>query len=84
MIGMIFLNETLTVEVLRVSGFTALCEKFSMSSKNGTDKLTKTLNGYMGQLAQEIINFDGDIMKYAGNTFVGTCHLHSAGIRAPD
>ena len=47
-------------------GFTALCEKYSMASKNGTDKLTKTLNGYLGQLVQEIINFDGDVLKYAG------------------
>ena len=46
-----------------------------MSSKHGTDKLTKTLNGYMGQLAQEIINYDGDIMKYAGKLgFLYICH----------
>ena len=34
--------------------------------KNGTYKLTKTLNGYMGALVQEILKHNGDVLKYAG------------------
>ena len=40
-----------------------------MNAKNGTDKLTKTLNGYMGALVEEILSFDGDVLKYAGNVY---------------
>ena len=49
------------------SGFTALCESFS-NSKNGTDQLTKTLNGYMAALVGEILYNDGDVLKFAGIT----------------
>ena len=37
-----------------------------MNTKNGTDQLTKTLNGYMEALVHEVIKYDGDIMKFAG------------------
>ena len=37
-----------------------------MNAKNGTDQLTKTLNGYMEALVHEVIKYDGDIMKFAG------------------
>ena len=47
-------------------GFTSLTEKYSMNSKNGTDQLTKTLNGYMRALVSEIILYDGDVLKFAG------------------
>ena len=37
-----------------------------MNGKSGADRLTKTLNGYMGALVEEILSFDGDVLKYAG------------------
>ena len=55
-----------------VLGFTALCEKYSLDTKNGTDQLTKTLNEYMSALVGEIIDNDGDIIKFAG--IIIRCH----------
>jgi len=52
---------------LDISGFTALCEKYSQAAKTGTEQLTKTLNGYMSALVSEIITYDGDILKSAGD-----------------
>ena len=37
-----------------------------MNKKNGTDQLTKTLNGYFHDLCSEVIENDGDILKFAG------------------
>ena len=55
---------------LDISGFTALCEKYSMAGKTGTDQLTKTLNGYMNALVSEILSYDGDILKFAGDAIL--------------
>ena len=51
---------------LDISGFTALTEQYSMNKRNGTDQLTKTLNGYFHALCSEVIGHDGDILKFAG------------------
>ena len=37
-----------------------------MNAKNGTEQLTKTLNGYIQALVSEIMDNDGDILKFAG------------------
>ena len=55
---------------LDISGFTALCEKYSQAAKTGTEQLTKTLNGYMSSLVSEIISYDGDILKFAGDAIL--------------
>jgi len=55
---------------LDISGFTALCEKYSQAAKTGTEQLTKTLNGYMSALVSEIISYDGDILKFAGDAIL--------------
>ena len=55
---------------LDISGFTALCEKYSQAAKTGTEQLTKTLNGYMSALVSEIITYDGDILKFAGDAIL--------------
>ena len=52
-------------------GFTSLCEKFGLNAKYGTDKLTKTLSTYMGSLVQEILKYEGDVLKYAGMLCAG-------------
>ncbi|XP_077175485.1 adenylate cyclase type 10-like isoform X2 [Paroedura picta] len=51
-----------------ISGFTALTETFSMSSNldYGADQLTQTLNQYVGDIVEEVLNFGGDILKFAG------------------
>lgn len=55
---------------LDISGFTALCEKYSLASKTGTEQLTKTLNEYMSNLVSELISYDGDILKFAGDAIL--------------
>jgi len=68
-------NQTSTqgvVMFLDISGFTALCETYSNAGKTetGIDQLTKTLNSYIGALVAEILSFDGDILKFAGDAIL--------------
>ncbi|XP_015214518.2 adenylate cyclase type 10 [Lepisosteus oculatus] len=55
-----------------ISGFTALTEKFSMSSKKGygADQLTRTLNSYIGEIVTHILAAGGDILNYAGDAIL--------------
>lgn len=60
-----------------VSGFTALTEKYSSlqttgGGTTGTDKLSATLNAYIGKIVQEIIQRGGDIVKFAGDAILAT------------
>ena len=41
-----------------------------MNKKNGTDQLTKTLNGYMRDLVNMIMVNDGDVLKFAGSYLI--------------
>ena len=50
-------------------GFTALTERYSMSSRNsssGAEKLSAALNSYIGEIVENIIGSEGDILKFAG------------------
>ncbi|XP_036442923.1 adenylate cyclase type 10-like [Colossoma macropomum] len=55
-----------------ISGFTALTEKFSLSSKKdyGADELTHTLNSYIGDVVSQILADGGDILNYAGDAIL--------------
>ena len=53
-----------------ISGFTALCETYSNAGKTGTDQLINTLNGYIGAIVAEILAYDGDILKFAGDAIL--------------
>uniref|UniRef100_F6RDK2 Guanylate cyclase domain-containing protein n=1 Tax=Ciona intestinalis TaxID=7719 RepID=F6RDK2_CIOIN len=53
-----------------VSGFTALTERYTMSSEKGTDALTVTLNDYIGKIVQFILQAGGDILKFAGDAIL--------------
>ncbi|KAM4626854.1 adenylate cyclase type 10 [Discoglossus pictus] len=55
-----------------VSGFTALTEKFSMSSKKGygADRLSRTLNKYIGEIVDHVLVFGGDVLKFAGDALL--------------
>ncbi|CAK8694937.1 unnamed protein product [Clavelina lepadiformis] len=53
-----------------VSGFTALTEKYTMSSEKGTDALTVTLNDYIGKIVQNILQAGGDVLKFAGDAIL--------------
>ncbi|KAL4238403.1 Adenylate cyclase type 10 [Mactra antiquata] len=49
-----------------ISGFTALCEKYSTMGQSGVDQLQTTLNTYLSALVDGILGSDGDILKFAG------------------
>lgn len=65
-------RSSINYNVLCVVGFTALCEKYSSMSTAGIDKLTRTLNEYLGSLVEIIIKSNGDVLKFAGN--LGKCN----------
>lgn len=51
-------------------GFTALCEKYNDGGKGGTDKLTATLNSYIGAMVEVIYSYGGDVLKFSGDAFL--------------
>ncbi|XP_064599587.1 adenylate cyclase type 10-like [Liolophura sinensis] len=53
-----------------ISGFTALCEKYSSLSTAGIDNLTTTLNGYLESLVEQILASEGDVLKFAGDAIL--------------
>lgn len=53
-----------------VSGFTALTEKYTLSSEKGTDALTVTLNNYIGNIVKYILKSGGDVLKFAGDAIL--------------
>ena len=53
-----------------VSGFTALTERYTLSSEKGTDALTVTLNNYIGKIVEHILRSGGDILKFAGDAIL--------------
>ncbi|XP_071790978.1 adenylate cyclase type 10-like isoform X1 [Asterias amurensis] len=61
-----------------ISGFTALTERYSMSSRNsssGAEKLSAALNSYIGEIVENIIGSEGDILKFAGDAFLALWKL---------
>ena len=53
-----------------VSGFTALTERYTLKGDAGVDRLTSTLNKYMGSIVQCILESGGDVLKFAGDAFL--------------
>ena len=53
-----------------VSGFTALTERYTLSSEKGTDALTVTLNSYIGKIVEIILDSGGDVLKFAGDAIL--------------
>ncbi|VDI66799.1 adenylate cyclase 10, partial [Mytilus galloprovincialis] len=60
-----------------VSGFTALCERYSAMQDSGIDKLTKTLNGYLGAIVENLISSEGDVLKFAGDAILAVWRVNS-------
>ncbi|MBN2384419.1 AAA family ATPase [bacterium] len=50
-----------------VSGFTALSEKLAGMGREGSEELTRILNEFYGTMVSEILAWDGDIIKFAGD-----------------
>ena len=57
-------------------GFTAICEKYGAMQNAGIDQLTKTLNDYLGEIVENIISSEGDVLKFAG--YDSSCLLISS------
>eukprot|EP00128_Syssomonas_multiformis_P011216 Colp12_sorted_trinity150504_noHs@3309 len=54
-----------------VSGFTKLSSSLeSKGPKAGAEELTDILNGFLGDIIDTILEFKGDICKYAGDAII--------------
>ncbi|MGQ0629013.1 MAG: AAA family ATPase, partial [Phycisphaerales bacterium] len=53
-----------------ISGFTALTERLAARGIAGSEDLTRLLNGYLGQLVDEVLDAGGDIVKFAGDALL--------------
>ncbi|XP_062908670.1 adenylate cyclase type 10-like [Mobula hypostoma] len=55
-----------------ISGFTSLTETYTRNSKKGSgaDHLTRTLNGYISDIVDHILQAGGDIVNYAGDALL--------------
>ncbi|XP_062574125.1 adenylate cyclase type 10-like isoform X2 [Saccostrea cucullata] len=59
-----------------ISGFTALCEKYGAKQNAGIDQLTKTLNAYLGEIVENIISSEGDVLKFAGDAILSVWRVN--------
>lgn len=55
-----------------ISGFTKLSSKLCAAGKDGVDELQKATNGFMSKLVDAIYEYDGDIIKFAGDAIICT------------
>ncbi|KAJ3648253.1 hypothetical protein Zmor_020070 [Zophobas morio] len=53
-----------------VSGFTELCEKYTKTGVSGPSRMTQVLNKYLGAMVQEVLSYNGDILKFSGDAFL--------------
>lgn len=53
-----------------VSGFTDLCDQYNKVGQGGPSRLTSVLNGYIGSMVQEIMGYNGDVLKFSGDAFL--------------
>ncbi|KAL0275783.1 UNVERIFIED_CONTAM: hypothetical protein PYX00_003531 [Menopon gallinae] len=60
-----------------VSGFTSLCEKYKGFGKSGSDKLTATLNNYLGAMVEVIYKHNGDVLKFSGDAILALWKLEN-------
>lgn len=60
-----------------ISGFTALTEKYTISSERGADALTVTLNDYIGKIVRHILEMGGDVLKFAGDAILAIWRVKS-------
>jgi len=55
---------------MRICRITKLYEKYSQAYNTGTEQLMKSMNGYMSALVSEVISYDSDILKFAGDAMM--------------
>jgi class 3 adenylate cyclase len=54
-----------------VSGFTEMCQKYSIDVRRGVNQLANALNGYMAPIVEAILRAKGDVYKFAGDAVLG-------------
>ncbi|KAK5647176.1 hypothetical protein RI129_002068 [Pyrocoelia pectoralis] len=55
-----------------ISGFTPLCEKYTKIGIHGIDRLTATLNAFVGAIVEMIYFYGGDVMKFSGDALLAS------------
>eukprot|EP00890_Picochlorum_soloecismus_P000235 jgi/Picsp_1/1211/NSC_04692-R1_carbohydrate kinase-like protein len=58
------------VSIVDVSGFTAMTSQVAQLGPYGTDLLHHFMNSYFSQLIEIIEQFDGDVVKFAGDAMI--------------
>ncbi|MBN2621615.1 AAA family ATPase [candidate division WOR-3 bacterium] len=68
-----------------ISGFTAMSEKLTALGREGSEEVTKIINGYFRPLIDIIIDWGGDIYRFGGDAIFSVFpqqHILPAGARA--
>lgn len=60
------------------AGFTSLTERMGQLGSEGTEQMTKHVNGYFGKLIHKIYDHSGDILKFAVRVCMSVlCIMHN-------
>lgn len=69
-----------------ISGFTAMSEKLTALGREGSEEVTKIINGFFGPLIDVILGWGGDIYRFGGDAiisfFPSQYGKYSAGFRS--
>ncbi|KAL0052814.1 hypothetical protein WJX82_008196 [Trebouxia sp. C0006] len=58
------------VLICDITGFTQLTEQLSKQGPSGVEQLTKCMNNYFTKVIDLILLYDGDVMKFAGDSMI--------------
>src|SRR5512136_3031671 len=50
-----------------VAGFTPLTEALMVLGKEGSEELTRILNGYFTEMIRTVEDYEGDVLRFAGD-----------------
>ncbi len=62
-----------------ISGFTALCERYTRRGPAGIEALTELLNAYFGTLVDTILSHGGDIVSFGGDAMIAVWEADDPG-----
>lgn len=67
-----------------ISGFTSLTERLARKGAVGAEELTAALNRYFGELIDIVVQFGGDVLKFAGDALLATFEDRITGANLQD
>ena len=67
-----------------ISGFTSLTERLARKGAVGAEELTSALNRYFGELIDIVLEFGGDVLKFAGDALLATFEDRMLGANLQD